>query len=131
MLKRINNVLPELILGICVFGVIVQLAGVWFVEDKLKYSSGLWIGILVAVGMAIHMAVVILDSVDAVVEKKARKRATLFSILRYVVVVLIFLVVFYLKLGNILMMFVGVMGLKIAAYLQPLTHKIVEKFTRR
>ena len=63
MIRRLNSALPALLLGILIYGVIVELAGVWFVEDKLRYSTGLWIGIALACGMAIHMAVVIEDAV--------------------------------------------------------------------
>lgn len=131
MLKRINDILPELIGEIFAYGLIIQLAGVWFVKDKLGYSIGLWLGIAVAMGMAIHMAVVILDAVDIAIEKKARVRTTLFSILRYVVVVLVFVIVIYFRLGNIITMFIGVMGLKAAAYFQPFTHKFLTKFKER
>ena len=64
MLKRINPVLPELIAGIVIYGMIVQLTGMWFVSDKQQYTMGLWIGILLAIGMAVNMAIVILDAVD-------------------------------------------------------------------
>ncbi len=131
MLRRINEILPELIAEILVYGVIIQLTGVWFVEDKLRYSVGLWIGIAIAMGMAIHMAVVILDSMDMAIEKKARVRTTIFSMLRYVVVVLLFVIVIYFKLGNIITMFIGVMGLKAAAYLQPFAHKLLEKHYKK
>ncbi len=131
MLRRINEILPELIAEILVYGVIIQLTGVWFVEDKLRYSVGLWIGIAIAMGMAIHMAVVILDSMDMAIEKKARVRTTIFSMLRYVVVVLLFVIVIYFKLGNIITMFIGVMGLKAAAYLQPFAHKFLEKHYKK
>ena len=95
MLKRINDVLPELILEIFLYGLLVQLTGVWFVENKLLYSTGLWIGIAAAMGMAIHMAVVILDTMDLAIEKQAKVRTTVFSMLRYLVVVLLFVVVSY------------------------------------
>ena len=131
MLRRINDVLPELILGILVYGFIIQLTGVWFVEDKLRYSVGLWIGIVMAVGMAINMAIVIRDSIEFAAEKQAKMRTTLFSLLRYVVVVIIFFIVVYFKLGNVITMFVGVMGLKIAAYVQPFAHKILSKNKKR
>ncbi len=127
MLKRINKILPELILEIAVYGLIAQLVGMWLVKDKLYYTIGLWIGIAIAAGMAIHMAVVILDTVDMAAQKQARVRTTLFSVLRYIVVVLLFVVVLVFDLGNVLAMFVGVMGLKAAAYLQPFTHKLLEK----
>lgn len=131
MLKRINQILPELILEIFAYGLIIQLAGVWFVADKLFFTIGLWLGIGTAMGMAIHMAVVILDAVNIAIERKAKVRTTLFSALRYVVVVLLFVAVLYFKIGNVVAMFVGVMGLKVAAYLQPFTHKFIKKFKQK
>ena len=127
MLKRINNILPELILEIIIYGIFLQLSGMWLVEDKIGYSIGLWLGIVVAIGMAIHMAIVILDSVDMVIEKKANIHSRVFSLLRYLVVLLLFAIVLYFRIGNVLAMFIGVMGLKVAAYLQPFTHKLLTK----
>lgn len=131
MLKRINDVLPELVAEILAYGLIAWLLGVWFVEDKLRYSIGLWIGIAAAIGMAVHMAIVILDSVDLAIEKKAKERTTLFAMLRYVVVAVLFVIVAYFRLGNVIAMFIGIMGLKVAAYLQPFVHKLRTKRDRR
>lgn len=131
MLKRINPVLPELILELILYGLVVQLTGVWFVEDRLRYSTGLWIGIAAAILMAINMAVVILDTVEMAVEKRASRKSALFSSMRYIVVVAAFAVTGIFNLGNLITMFLGVMGLKVAAYLQPFTHKFITKYTRR
>ena len=65
MLKRINPALPQLIVGILLYGIVIQITGMWFVNDKQAYTLGLWIGIALAIGMAINMAIVILDAVDA------------------------------------------------------------------
>ena len=59
MLKRINDALPELILGILIYEIVVEFTGIWFVKDKLGYSIGLLIGAATAIGMAVHMAVVL------------------------------------------------------------------------
>lgn len=126
MLRRINQALPGLIAGIIVFGVVVQLSGVWFVEDKLRYSTGLWLGIAVACGMAVHMAVILYDVMD-LSEKGARTRVTLQYMLRYATVATALFLTAYFKLGNPVTFFIGVMGLKAGAYLQPLTHKIISK----
>lgn len=131
MLKRINAVLPELIWGILIYGIVIQLAGVWFVNDKLRYSSGLWIGIAMAVGMAIHMAIVLNDAADIAAEEAAKKRVIFQSTLRYVIVVILFFLVAYFRLGDLITLFFGVMGLKAGAYLQPLTHKVFLKLTGR
>ena len=66
MLKRLNDALPELVLGIILYGIAVELVGVWFVTDKLRYTTGLVIGIALAVGMAVNMAIVLRDAVDFV-----------------------------------------------------------------
>ena len=47
MLRRINDALPGLVRGIVLYGVLVQLAGVWFVSEKISYSIGLWYGIVI------------------------------------------------------------------------------------
>ena len=62
MLKRLNDALPGLILGILVYGVLVEVIGVWFVADKIRYTTGLAIGIALACGMAVNMAVVLQDA---------------------------------------------------------------------
>lgn len=131
MLKRINPVLPELILELILYGLIIQITGVWFVEDKLRYSTGLWIGIIAAVLMAINMAVVILDTVESMAEKQASRKSALFSAIRYILVVAAFAVTGIFHLGNLITMFLGVMGLKVAAYLQPFTHKFITKYTKQ
>ena len=64
MLKRLNDALPELVLGIILYGIAVELVGVWFVTDKLRYTTGLVIGIALAVGMAVNMAIVLRDAVE-------------------------------------------------------------------
>lgn len=125
MLRRINQALPELVLGILIYGAAAQLAGMWFAQDKVLYTTGLWIGAAVAVGMAVNMAVVILDTVDAMAEGRSARRASLYSVLRYLLVVLAFVVVWRFRLGNVIAMFAGVMGLKASAYLQPVTHKFI------
>ncbi len=43
-----------LVAGIILYGIIIQITGVWFVEDRVSYSIGLWYGITIAIGMAIN-----------------------------------------------------------------------------
>ena len=49
----------DLFWEIIVYGVIVELAGVWFVTDKVRYTTGLLIGISLACGMAVNIATVL------------------------------------------------------------------------
>ena len=123
MLRRINQALPGLLLGIVFYGLALWLVGIWFVGDRIQYTVGLWIGVALAAGMTVNMAIVILDTVEAMEENRSSRKPLLYAVVRYVVLVAAFLAVWYLKIGNVIAMFAGVMGLKIAAYLQPFTHK--------
>lgn len=129
MFRRLNQALPGLLAGIVLYGILVQMIGVWFVEDKLRYSSGLWIGILTAMAMAYHIAKIIAESIDSPDAQKARARIIGKGMVRYAAVAAVFAVTMYFDLGNLVTLFLGVMGLKISAYLQPLLQKWFIKVT--
>lgn len=131
MLRRINDALPGLVLGIIVYGVIVELAGVWFVTDKVRYTTGLLIGISLACGMAVNIATVLRDAVELYGEDNAKKKIVAKSLLRYAVVVIVFFVMMKWNLGNLITAFIGVLGLKVSAYLQTFTHRVIQKLQGR
>ena len=125
MLRRLNDALPGLVATIIGYGLVIQFAGVWFVEDKAAYSIGLWYGIAIAVGLAIHIASVLWDAVSMGESKDANRRIIAKCLLRY-------FVVGYFHFGNLFTAFLGVLGLKIGAYLQPLFEKAAGRlFGRR
>lgn len=130
-LKRLNDALPGLIWGILIYGVLVEVIGVWFVADKLGYSIGLAIGIACACWMAINMATVIRDSVETCDEAQAKRISTGKSNLRYTIIAIVFVIMVKLEIGNPLAAFAGVMGLKVSAYLQPFAHKFMSKLRGR
>ena len=77
------------------------------------------------------MAVALRDAGDLAAEEPAKRKVILASTLRYGIVVLLCFLIVYFDLGNIITLFLGVMGLKAGAYMQPLTHKAVLKLTGR
>ncbi|MDD3413692.1 MAG: hypothetical protein PHY47_06790 [Lachnospiraceae bacterium] len=121
-----NKVLFELLVGIAFWGAMVQIIGLFLKGNKPFFSIGLWSGIVVAVFMAIHMYVSISSALecqekDAVVKVRSR------SVIRYVVVVIVLFFLYVSKLGNPLSYVAGVMGLKVAAYMQPIIHRLIKK----
>lgn len=123
-LKQLNPSLPLLLLGIVIWGLLVQIAGVWFVEDKIRYSTGTWIGVALAVFMAINLALVI----DSAVERASKVGTLRFkSIIRYLVVIIVFVIMVYFNLGNWISAFISMLGLKVSAYAQPLIIKLIHK----
>ena len=122
--KQLNESLPLLLLGIVAWGFLVQITGVWFVEDKLRYSTGTWIGVGLAIFMAINLALVI----ESAVESGSKVGTLRFkSILRYIVVVAVFFVMVYFNLGNWISAIISVMGLKVSAYAQPIIIKTIKR----
>ena len=125
-LAQLSDVLPGLWVGVLLYGVLCEIVGLIFVNDRLFYSIGLAAGIACALFMATHMAWSLNQALD-LGEGDAVKKMQVHNILRYVVVVIVFFLLLYTKLGNPLSAFLGVMGLKVAAYLQPFTHKFFRR----
>lgn len=129
-MKKINETLLQLLMGILIFEIVCQLIGMWFVPDKLKYTVGLWIGAILACLSACHMWWS-LDrnlSINADNEKGATAFATRANMIRYVVILLVFLILCLTTVAYPLAAFLGIMGLKIGAYLTPLTSKLYQKY---
>lgn len=121
MLKRIDTTVKEIWGMLLIYGVVVQLAGMWFVRDKLRYTVGLWLGIALAIFMIWHMHLGISKALDLDAGGAQKKMLMMYGI-RLVVVCAVVLCVFFFKIGNVILTFIGVFGLKIAAYLQPSLH---------
>lgn len=127
MLKRQDGVVSELIFGILIYGVLLQVTGIWLVKNKLLYSSGLWFGILFALGITLHMAVVIREAVNS---GSGQKRVITMYLFHYGMAIIMFAAMIYLQLGNPVSAFLGIMGLKLAAYFQPLLHGFLSKIQK-
>lgn len=121
-----SKVLLELLVGIVFFGAMVQMIGLFLKGNKLFFSIGLWSGIIVAIFMAIHMYVSISSALEFQ-DKDAIAKVRNHSVIRYVVVAIVLFFLYFSKLGNPLSYVAGVMGLKVAAYMQPIIHRIINK----
>ena len=102
---KMNRTLFELETGILIFGILCQLCLLPFAK-RGEYSAGLWIGILTAAFAAFHMWRGLDRGLD-LGEKGAVSYLSRQNIIRYLIIV-----------------FLGIMGLKISAYMQPFTKKI-------
>ena len=126
MIKNINETLKEMLVGILFWGILGQAVPIWFITDKANYSIGLWIGVLLAAGCAIHMYKT-LENALSLDEKGAQKTSVTGSAVRYMVILIIMGLLMITEFGNPLAAFLGIMGLKAAAYLQPFIHRLFKK----
>lgn len=124
-LRRLNEALPGLILGIIIFAALVELIGVWFSSDKLRYTTGTIIGMGCAIFLAINISIVIVDSIS--LGEGHEKQLAIKSVLRYFVVVAVFIITMKFNLGSMIPAVISVFGLKVSAYAQPLLNKKVFK----
>lgn len=124
-IRKINRTLLEMETGILFLGISIQLIGMWFVKSKPLYSLSLWIGVILAVLAVFHMYRVLDRAMDA--GTNAAKTVTKGAFLRYVAV--LFVLAFEVRFTDLnpLVSFLGIMTLKVAAYLQPLTHKFYNR----
>ena len=127
-LKKIDKTLKELLIGIIIYGIIVEMLGVCFSKEKLYFSIGLWFGIFLALAAALHMWWGL--NIGLEMGEAATKYVLTQNMIRYGVIVIMFGVLCLWDIGNPLAAFAGIMGLKAGAYLQPYMHKIISKLKR-
>lgn len=120
-IRRINRGLLELETGILAWGALCQLTGVWLAGDKAAYSGALWLGAGMAAAAALHMYRTLDRALD--LGDRAQRIVALGSLARYGCILLILTALALTKVFNPLIAFLGLMGLKAGAYLQPLTHR--------
>lgn len=121
--EKKENILAELLTGIILLGIVMQIVCAIVSKDYLYNAIGLWSGISVACFMAIHMKRSIEDALD-LGEDGAVKHARKAYALRTIVAFLVIGIVIYFNLGNPITLVIGIFPLKISAYLQPHMHKL-------
>ncbi len=124
-ITRINRTLFELETGILIYGVVCQIF-VFLVKDKESYSLGLWMGVLIAALSAFHMWWSLDRALD-LGERQAVKTMSAHNVLRYVFIVVAFALIAMGGIANPLAAFLGIMGLKVSAYMHFFTQKISTK----
>ncbi len=134
ILRKKNRTLLEMHIGMVFFAVVCQVAGVLcamagkVLEDQWNYALSLWFGIVLAMLSAVHMYRTLDRSLD--LGEAAAKMIFKGYVIRYVLIILIMLIIIMTKIMNPLVVFLGYMSLKVTALMQPITHKLTNKFFR-
>lgn len=123
-MRNINRTVWELLLGILLTGAILEVLGVMIAGDKLFYSIGLLIGVVLAIFMTFSISSSVQQAVDRG-EGGAKVKMISSYVIRTVVVLLVIILTGVLKLGSLVGLLLGIMTLKVAAYIQPYTHKFL------
>ena len=124
-IRNINQTVWELIIGIVLVNALLEVIGLIFVSQKGAYTIGLVLGMLMAIGMVFHMNISIEKAMD-IGGEHANGYMLISYAIRKVVVLAVIVCVGVLKFANLLSLLLGIMTLKVAAYLQPITHRFME-----
>ena len=116
-----NTILIEMWTGSVLFGVLCQISIVWFVKDKTGFSIGLWFGVLAALLTILHLSISLDKALD-LGEAGAKKHMVIQNLVRYFVLIVFLSLLMITDFANPLAAFLGLMGVKAGAYLQPFVH---------
>lgn len=125
LLKKADRILLEMHTGMLLFGLVCQIVGAFLTKNPLRYTQSLWFGILFAAVNCVHMARTLDRALPA--GEAAAKMITRGYVFRYLMLIVILGVVSLTGILDTLIVFLGYMGMKVTAYLQPFTHKFFNK----
>lgn len=126
-LKEAKETLKELIIGILLYAVILCIGILVLFQGKYSIVFGIGLGAAGAVIVAVHMFWSLNKSLD-LGENGAVKRERFMVILRMVIMGLVASAgIIFPQWFHILGIFVGLLGLKVSAYLQPVLHNYILK----
>lgn len=125
ILKKRDRTLLEMHMGMLASGIVCQIAGAFFAQGQGRYAVSLWFGVAFAYAGSIHMA----HTLDRALScgQDAAKLVTRGYLFRYLMVVFVLAVAALTKAMDPLVVFLGYMSMKVAAYLQPFTHKLCNR----
>lgn len=129
-MQETKQTLYELLAGV-IFCFILFLAGNIFVSNRIAYTLGLLIGCIIAGVMSGHMYHA-LEQAMLYDEETAAKKVQKGTVIRFVLMIggLAAALVFP-KWISVISVALGVLSLKFSAYLQPLTHKVIQNFINK
>jgi len=122
---KINITLIELLFGIGIYAAAGVILIMLLMQDKGRSLTAFLIGVTVSTGMVIHMYTE-LEKALYMDEMGALKHTRMTTCFRMVAVAVILAAVGITK-GDVISAVVGVMALKVSAYIQPFTHKFFNK----
>ena len=96
MLKKIEPIIREIWGVLLIYGALVQLIGMWLVDDKAGYTIGLWIGVAVAGFMIWHMHLGLSKALDMDSEGARNRSLRMYAVRLLVIVVVSILMIYFL-----------------------------------
>lgn len=124
-IRELNEALPEIFLLDFLYLMIGEIIICVFIPDSGIYAVGFLTGVFYSIFCSIHMSL----RIRKIVFGHANESKTLLVgyLIRLTVMLVLFAVLYLLHIGDLLSALIGMFSMKVSAYLQPLTNKILTK----
>lgn len=126
---EVRKVLKELYIGIIIYACVFMIIGIIFMRPVWLYALALAVGALGACFQAYH----IYDTLDRALDlsaKSAKSFASVRCIFRLVLCMALMIGGILIDWAAFVGVAVGLMGLKISAFLNPVVKKLIKRFDR-
>lgn len=127
-IKDINPSIPGMLIVQLLYLIVGEALIICIAQTPLKLAVGFAAGVAYAVFSTFHMSF----RIRKVVYGGANTSVTfvLGYIIRLIVMLVLFTVLYFLDLGDLLCAILGMFSMKVAAYMQPFTDKLINKIKK-
>lgn len=125
----VNDTFVELLVGIGLYGLVGILLILLLLPGDGDSLNGFLIGVVVSAAMLTHMYIELEKSLY-MGENGALKHTRVTTCFRMIAVTAVMVIVAWTGIADVISALVGVMALKVSAYIQPLTHRYYNKIKK-
>lgn len=117
-MNQVKETLIGFLIGIGIYGLMIELFGIFFSGDVLSYTLGLVFGLAVAIFLMFHMAKTLDHALD-LPEQQASKYTTRQSFIRMGIMLVALIVAIAIPGIHFIATILGLLGLKLGAHIAP------------
>ena len=128
--KNMSSVLIDMIITDILYLILGE-AVIWiFLPNKNANAIGFLIGVIISIASTAHMKITLEQSLHQL-EKMAVLKSIFAYTIRMFVIAIIFYGMYFTGVGNLIAGVIGMLALKLSAYFQSFTHKIMKKIYKK
>ena len=121
----INPSIPGMLIINLIYLILGEIIIIALVPNTMRCAIGFLAGVIYSVFATFHMS----SGIRKIVYGGAESRATMIIgyLIRLLVMLILFVLLYFLNIGDLLCAVIGMFSMKVAAYLQPFTDKLITK----
>lgn len=121
----INPSIPGMLIVNLIYLILGEIIIIALVPNTMRCAIGFLAGVIYSVFATFHMSI----GIRKIVYGGAESRATMIVgyLIRLLVMLILFVLLYFLNIGDLLCAVIGMFSMKVAAYLQPFTDKLITK----